>query len=84
MKLWKKIVLGVVGIAALAATAFVWKIGPRNVYGMLRYDQRREGDLRVGGRAPDVSLVALDGRTPVRIGDSIGAKPLVIVFGSYT
>jgi hypothetical protein len=51
---------------------------------MLRYDQRREGDLKVGSQAPDVALVSLDGRTPVRISSEIGEKPLVIVFGSYT
>jgi peroxiredoxin len=51
---------------------------------MLRYDQRREGDLKVGSQAPDVALVSLDGRTPVRISSAIGEKPLVIVFGSYT
>jgi len=84
MKLWKKIVLGVVGTAALAAAAFVWKIGPRNVYGMLRYDQREEGDLKVGDPAPDAALVALDGRSHVRMLDGAAGKPLVIVFGSYT
>lgn len=84
MKLWKKIVLGMLGVAALAAGAFVWKIGPRNVYGMLRYDQRREGDLSVGDRAPDATLVALDGRSAVRLLDGDPGKPLVVVFGSYT
>jgi peroxiredoxin len=51
---------------------------------MLRYDQRREGDLKVGDRAPDVALLALDGSTPVRLKDSIGEKPLVLIFGSFT
>jgi hypothetical protein len=83
-KIVRRVVLGFAGVVVLAAAALLWVVGPRNVIGMLRYDQRREGDLRVGARAPDASLVALDGRTPVRIGDSIGAKPLVIVFGSYT
>ena len=83
-KIIRRTLLGLVGLVVLAAAAFLWVVGPRNVVGMLRYDQRREGDLRVGGRAPDVSLVALDGRTPVRIASSIGQQPLVIVFGSYT
>ena len=83
-KIIRRTLLGLVGLVVLAAAAFLWVVGPRNVVGMLRYDQRREGDLRVGVPAPDVSLVALDGRTPVRIADSIGNQPLVIVFGSYT
>ena len=83
-KIIKRTLLGLVGLVVLAAAAFLWMVGPRNVIGMLRYDQRREGDLRVGVPAPDVSLVALDGRTPIRIASSIGKQPLVIVFGSYT
>jgi ferric-dicitrate binding protein FerR (iron transport regulator) len=83
-KIIRRTLLGLVGLVVLAAAAFLWVVGPRNVMGMLRYDQRREGDLRVGVPAPDVSLVALDGRTPVRIANSIGKQPLVIVFGSYT
>jgi hypothetical protein len=31
-----------------------------------------------------VTLVALDGKTPVRVAEQIGGKPLVLVFGSYT
>jgi hypothetical protein len=83
-KIVRRVILGFAGVVVLAAAALLWVVGPRNVIGMLRYDQREEGTLQVGHAAPDVSLVALDGRTPVRIGDSIGAKPLVIVFGSYT
>ena len=67
-----------------AAAFFVWKIGPRNIIGMLRYDQREEGTLLVGHAAPDVSLVALDGVTRTPLATSIGDKPLVLVFGSYT
>jgi hypothetical protein len=80
----KKLLLGVLGVIVLLVSAFVWRIGPRNVFGMLRYDQRREGDLALGHAAPDVSLYALDGRTRVRLAEEIGAKPLVIIFGSYT
>jgi hypothetical protein len=84
MRAWKKLVLVVLAAAAALALFFVWRIGPRNVYGMLRYDQRREGDLAIGHPAPDVSLVSLDGRTRVRLADWTGAKPLILVFGSYT
>ncbi|HMA17066.1 MAG TPA: hypothetical protein VKS03_01370 [Thermoanaerobaculia bacterium] len=85
MKLGKKVVLALLGAAALLAAVVVWKVGPRNVYGLARYGtQRREGDLRVGQPAPDVSLLSLDGKTRVRLADSTGGKPLVLVFGSYT
>jgi hypothetical protein len=84
MKLWKKILIGV-GLIAVAVVAYgVISFGPRNVIGMLRYDQREEGKLKVGDAAPDVALVSLDGTTPVRLKDSIGGKPLVMVFGSFT
>jgi hypothetical protein len=73
------------GIAAVvAAGIFVFMIGPSNVIGMLRYDTREEGALLVGHTAPNVSLTALDGTTPVHLKDQIGAKPLVLVFGSFT
>jgi len=84
MKLWKKILLGV-GLLVVAVVAYgVYSFGPSNVIGMLRYDQREEGKLKVGDRAPDVALVALDGTTPVFLKDAIGGKPLVMVFGSFT
>ena len=80
----KKILLVVLALALGSAAFVVARIGPRNVIGMLRYDQRKEGALKVGDRAPDVSLLALDGKTPVRLQDSIGDRPLVLVFGSFT
>jgi hypothetical protein len=84
VKLWKKILLGL-GFLVLAAGAYaVVSFGPRNVIGMLRYDQRQEGALKVGDRAPDVTLVGLDGVTPVRLSQAIGDKPLVLIFGSFT
>jgi hypothetical protein len=83
-KVVRRTLLGLAIVVVLAIGAIFYVIGPRNVFGMLRYDQRREGDLKVGSRAPDVALVSLDGRTPVRVSSAIGEKPLVIVFGSYT
>ena len=59
-------------------------MGPRNIIGMLRYDQRREGDLRPGDAAPDVALVGLDGSSPAHLRDHLGARPLVLIFGSFT
>ncbi len=80
----KRILLSVLGLVLLAAGYMVMKIGPRNVIGMLLYDQRREGDLKVGDLAPDGVLRALDGEATVRLADRIGTQPLVLVFGSFT
>lgn len=83
----KKILLRVglvLGIVVLVAGGWmVYRIGPGNVIGMLRYDQREEGDLKVGDVAPDVVLASLDGGD-VRLRDRIGARPVVLIFGSYT
>ena len=84
MRLGKKIALGSGVVVLLVAGLGVAYIGPRNVIGMIRYDKREEGRLRVGDRAPDVALVGLDGASRVRISERIGARPLVLVFGSYT
>ena len=70
-------------LLAFAAFALV-QIGPRNVIGMLRYDRRREGDLKIGDRAPDVVLRALDGSSRARLLEHAAGRPLVVVFGSFT
>jgi hypothetical protein len=81
---WAALILALLLIAFAALAS--WKMGgPRNVWGFLRYGtQRTEGRLKVGDRAPDATLVSLDGSTPVRLSERIGGKPLVLVFGSYT
>jgi hypothetical protein len=85
VRLWKKVLLGVGALALLALGAVTYMIGgPRNLLGMLRYDQRKEGTLKVGDKAPDVTVVSLDGKTPVRLASQIGGKPTVLVFGSFT
>ncbi|HWC64634.1 MAG TPA: hypothetical protein VG777_01025 [Thermoanaerobaculia bacterium] len=77
--------LAAVGVLALAlGAAAAVKIGPSNIVGMIRWDTRREGALRVGSAAPDVRLRALEGPAAVRIADRIGARPLVLVCGSFT
>ena len=84
-RLWKRVLLGLGVLGLLAVAGMTYMIGgPRNLIGMLRYDQRQEGTLRVGDRAPDVTLVSLDGTTPVRLASQIGGKPTVLVFGSFT
>jgi len=80
----KKFLLGLCALVLLALVGVAWVIGPRNIIGMLRYDQRREGDLKPGDKAPDVVLKALDGVTDVRLLDAMRGKPLILIFGSYT
>ncbi len=80
----KRLLIGAGVLLAGAATFVVYSIGPRNVYGMLRYDQREEGRLKVGDAAPDVVLGALDGTSEVRLLDVAHDRPLVLIFGSYT
>jgi hypothetical protein len=85
MRVWKKVLIGAGVVVLLAAGGFTYMIGgPRNVIGMLRYDQRQEGTLKVGDRAPDVAMLALDGKTPVHLSESLGGKPTVLIFGSFT
>jgi hypothetical protein len=80
----RKILWGAAALVVAGGIGFVLWMGPRNVIGMLRYDQRRDGDLAVGQAAPDVRLVGLDGTGGVSLLEQAGGKPLVLVFGSYT
>ena len=84
-KILKPVLIGLAAVVVLAVGGMTYMIGgPRNLIGMLRYDQRQEGTLKVGDRAPDVTLVALDGSTPVKLSNELGGKPTVLVFGSFT
>jgi hypothetical protein len=84
MKILRRVLLIVAVVIGILGAFVAWRIGPRNIIGMIRYDQRKEGSLKPGDAAPDVSLVSLDGKTPVRVSEQVGGKPLVLVFGSYT
>ena len=59
---------------------------PRDAYFMVRYalPHMHRGSLKVGDNAPDARLVALDGSNHFHIRERTGARPLVIIFGSYT
>jgi hypothetical protein len=82
--LLKSVPLILAALAVVAGAVFVFSIGPRNMIGMLRYDTRRQGRLRVGDLAPDVPLVSLDGRRQVPLLSGRPDRPLVLVFGSFT
>jgi hypothetical protein len=84
MKVFRKVLLVVAILVGVVGAFVAWRIGPRNIIGMIRYDQRKEGKLTPGDAAPDVALVSLDGKTPIRVSEHVGGKPLVLVFGSYT
>lgn len=71
-------------LIGLAGAVMAYQIGPANIWGMLRYDQRREGDLVVGQKAPDLILTQLDGETKVKLLEQAGGRPLVLIFGSFT
>ena len=80
----KRALVAVLVLALVGAAFVVAQIGPRNLIGMLRYDQREEGRIRVGEPAPDVLLLSLDGTTRARLADLLGGQPVVLVFGSFT
>ena len=80
----KKVLLVLAALVVLGATGIVLKIGPRNVIGMIRYDQRRDGDLKVGDRAPDAMLISLDGKGRQALLEPAPTKPTVLIFGSFT
>jgi hypothetical protein len=85
VKVFKR-VLAVIGLGVLAFAGFaVWKIGPHDLLGMLRYDTRQEGSVKIGDPAPDAILRLPDGSATTRLSDHFGrGKPLVLVFGSFT
>jgi hypothetical protein len=80
------------GISLVAIVVIAFAVGcyfmgsPRDLYGFLRYalPQWHRGNLHVGDAAPDAPLYALDGRSTFHIRDRMGARPLVLIFGSYT
>ena len=53
---------------------------------MVRYalPHMHRGNLKVGSDAPDARLLALDGTSHFHIRERIAARPLVLVFGSFT
>lgn len=80
-----KKILKILGVVLLLlVVAFIGLIGPRNLIGFLRYDQRVKGTLKVGDPLPAVVLHALDGTTTFAVKDRVAGRPLVLIFGSFT
>jgi hypothetical protein len=88
MKRFLKWFAGVLAVLFLAAfTVLSFMAGsPKDAYGMARYalPHMHRGNLKVGSDAPDARLVALDGTSHFHIREKTGARPLVLVFGSFT
>jgi len=88
MKRFWKCVGGVFGALLLAAfiALSIMAGSPKDAYGMVRYalPHMHRGTLKVGSDAPDVRLVALDGTTRFHLRERTGARPLVVIFGSFT
>lgn len=88
MSIFWKWTLAVFLVLLLAAFLVLCKLagGPRDAYFMVRYalPHMHRGTLKVGDAAPDARLLALDGSAHFHIRERAGARPLVLIFGSYT
>jgi len=88
MKRLLKWITGVLAVLLLAAFGVLSYMAgsPKDVYGLVRYalPHMHRGTLKVGSDAPDARLLALDGTNHFHIRERIGARPLVLVFGSFT
>ena len=87
----KKLSLWVgVALAALLVISFVALSvlagGPKDALYMVRYalPHMHRGNLKIGDSAPDARIYALNGAETFHIRERTGAKPLVIIFGSFT
>ena len=82
---WTGISLAIV-LAIAVGVGCYFMGGPRDLYGFLRYalPQWHRGNLHVGEAPPDIRLISLDGQSNFYLHNRLGARPLVLVFGSYT
>ena len=81
----RAIVLGSLALLLAAAAVFVeTQMGWSNVIGMLRYDTRREGDLKVGDVAPSFTVHEPEQGREVRYLEHPPERPVILVFGSFT
>ncbi|MGB2669584.1 MAG: hypothetical protein WA621_03080 [Candidatus Acidiferrum sp.] len=88
MSLFWKCSIGIIVVLLLCGFGLLSKMAgsPRDAYFMLRYalPHMHRGNLKVGDAAPDARLLALDGSSHFHIRERTGARPLVVIFGSYT
>jgi hypothetical protein len=85
-RFWKWTLGSILAILVLAFAGLSFMAGsPKDVYGMVRYafPHMHRGKLRPGDDAPDVRLLALDGSNHFHLRERTGARPLVVIFGSY-
>jgi hypothetical protein len=73
------LVLGFAGLSLMAGS-------PKDAIGMVRFalPHMHVGTLKAGDTAPDVRLVALDGKTRFHLRERTSGRPLVLIFGSFT
>ena len=88
MRRFLKWFAGVLAVLLLAAFGVLCYMAgsPKDAYGMVRYalPHMHRSTLKVGSDAPDVRLLALDGTNHFHLRERLSARPLVLVFGSYT
>jgi hypothetical protein len=88
MTLFWKWAIGVFLVLLLVVFLLLCKMAgsPKDAYGMLRYalPHMHRGTLKIGDDAPDARLLALDSTNHFHIRERTGARPLVVIFGSYT
>jgi hypothetical protein len=83
--MWIGISLGALLVIAFIVLS-VMAGGPKDAVYMVRYalPHMHRGNLKVGDAAPDARVYALNGTDTFHIRERTGAKPLVVVFGSFT
>jgi hypothetical protein len=77
--------LGTLGALLLGGAVFVhFTLGWSMLIGMLRYDTRQEGLLSVGDLAPVAVLHEIETGGVTRLFETPPARPVILVFGSFT
>lgn len=78
-------ILGSLAVLLTGGAVFVQAtIGWGMLIGYLRYDTRREGDLKVGDVAPSIALRESQSGAVRRLFEHPPTRPVVLVFGSFT
>jgi len=83
--MWIGISLGTLIVIAFIVLSVMAGSSKDALY-MVRYalPHMHRGNLKVGDSAPDARLLALNGTDRFHIRERTGAKPLVLIFGSFT